>query len=205
LNIPYNKSKNIPAKDPEDENPLGSSYVGFQPDLRSIYICGMIDDKMAMKFHQYIQQLERIDAGKNIKLFINSSGGFVNDAMYMIDVMQASPCPIATIACGVAMSAACMILAAGDEGKRYAFPHCTLMLHEISTSMDGKFADLRVLQRDVERSMETWINMLNEFTGKSKPSLKKLLNPDLYLTPAEAIRFGSRGLIDGIWPPEEEI
>lgn len=191
-------------KDAPDEDKATLSTISFLPEMRSIFIYGTIDQRMATYFHQYIMQLERIDVGNPIRLFINSTGGYVNDCFYMLDVMRACECPIMTIVCGYAMSCACMLAAAGDKGMRYAMPHAVLMIHEIATTIVGKTTDIKVLSKDLERAEETWVELISEFTGKNKGSIRKVLNPDLYFSPIEAMKWGPKGLIDGIWAPEEE-
>lgn len=92
---------------------------------------------------------------KPIKIFINSFGGSVYDCWSLIDIIEHSTTPIYTYVTGKAMSCGFLIFLAGH--KRFATEHATLLCHDVSWSMSGKYEivknnvdELHRLKKDIE-------------------------------------------------------
>ena len=188
-------------KEEENEDP---GFIDVNMEMSNIYIWGTIDHNMAMSF---LNILHRLDYGgphdTPITIYIHSTGGFMISSLIMVHAMRTCRRPIRTIACGYAMSAACLISAAGDLGERYAFPDALYMLHEPSTTVEGTLAVIKEMQEDVKEHNNRLIDLLHEFTGKTKAGIKKDIAKDYYVSASKAIKYGKHGLVDGIWPKEE--
>jgi ATP-dependent Clp protease protease subunit len=92
---------------------------------------------------------EQMDAAqttgqKVIPVVIDSPGGGVMALMRMIDTIQNSKIPVATIAMGKAMSCGAVLFMAGAEGMRYAGKNTTFLIHDISSITGGKLTEMEV-------------------------------------------------------------
>ena len=138
---------------------------------------------------------ENITCGPNVKtltLYINSTGGSLNDSLALIDMMRASKCPIAIIGVGSICSAAFMIFSSGYKGKRYIAKNTSIMCHQYSDGIEGKHHDIKSRFKEIELTNARMINILKENTGLDTRTIKsKLLNAtDVWLTAEELIELG---------------
>lgn len=108
---------------------------------RRIFLFGDIDEKSADHVIKGIYSLSKRKTP--LTLIINSDGGDIFQALAIYDIMKMSNCPIYTVGVGQIMSAAVLILAAGN--KRYIGRHTNFMTHDISLSdyPDTKLATFR--------------------------------------------------------------
>ena len=139
-----------------------------------------------------------------INIFINSPGGYVTDALGIVDVMKAIKSPINTIVLGRAASAASLIATCG--GKRYISANSEVMIHEAAMqgfgyidTRDEKFA--KALKRLDEMNARV-NNIYAKQTGKSFEEISKVMGTkdDIFMTAEQAIAFG---LADTILTEEE--
>lgn len=138
---------------------------------------------------------ENITCGVNIRpltLYINSTGGSLNDSLGLIDMMRVSKCPIVTIGVGSICSAAFMIFSSGQKGKRFIAKNTSIMCHQYSDGIEGKHHDIKSRFKEVELMNTRMINILKENTGLDTRTIKsKLLNAtDVWLTAEELIELG---------------
>ena len=163
-----------------------------------IYVPGAIDEEMANKVTQAILLINAADSTRQINLYINSPGGSVFETLAIYDVMRIVTNPVATYCIGTALSAAAVLLASGDKGKRYATPHSRILLHQVwRSSLGGRTEDIKVaakLQESLEHSL---IEILAEHTGQDKDKIKKDMTFDFWLTSQEALEYG---IVDEIIP-----
>ena len=129
---------------------------------------------------------------KTLTLYINSTGGSLNDSLGLIDIMRASKCPIATRGIGSICSAAFMIFSSGYKGKRYIAKNTSIMCHQYSDGIEGKHHDIKSRFKEVELTNARMINVLKENTELDTRTIKsKLLNAtDVWLTAEELVELG---------------
>lgn len=139
--------------------------------------------------------LESVDPVKPIQLYINSPGGHVEQCLSLIDIMEYISCPIYTIGSGLVASAAAVILACGD--KRFATHHCRIMIHQVSSSFQGKFNDLLVEMKEVQKATDVLVEILSQKTGKTKEQILKDIEKDKFFSAEEAKEYG---LITNVLP-----
>ena len=84
-----------------------------------------------------------------ITLIISSPGGDVISGLAVYDVMQQLSNPIATVCLGSAASMAAVLLAAGTPGRRAAYPHSEIMIHQVLAAHTGN--SLEWIQKDTDR------------------------------------------------------
>src|SRR5690606_27582615 len=115
----------------EKPNPMGlmakkSEELFFKN--RSVYLWGPVDDKSAKDVVNRLLMLEADKPNKEIKFYINSPGGVVTSGMVIYDIMKMIKSPVSTYCMGLAASMGSILLAAGEKGKRFVFPHGEVMI-----------------------------------------------------------------------------
>lgn len=108
---------------------------------RIIFIDSVITANLA---NEIIAQLLILDADSNkpINIYINSPGGSVSNGLAIYDVAMNIKSPIRTICVGIAASMAAILMLMGKE--RCALKHSKIMMHEVSSEVEGKTKDIEV-------------------------------------------------------------
>jgi ATP-dependent Clp protease protease subunit len=158
---------------------------------RIIFLGTPIDDGVANLIMAQLLHLEGEDAEKDINLYINSPGGSTTSLMAIYDTMEFVKPDIATYCMGQAASAAAVLLAAGQPGKRFALPHSRIMIHQPHISgLEGQATDIEIHAREIIR-IKTEINeLLAGHTDKSVEDIKADTERDFWMTAAEALEYG---------------
>ena len=194
--------KELEGSETENQSSADSDILQKLLENRTIFLFEYIDKPVSTKICSYLLFLDNKDKKKEIKLFINSSGGDMECFFAIYDMMQFISAPIKTICIGEASSSAAELLAAGTPGKRCAMPNAQIMIHgvqmpEISGSKD-----------DVEREVARYnllndrsIKMFAENTGKSIKQITNDIVRDKYLTAEQALEYG---IIDKILLPKKK-
>lgn len=133
-----------------------------------------------------------------INLLITSPGGDMDAAIGLINTMRGSKIPIRTIALGRAASAALCILMAGEH--RVVTPWTNLMSHQFSSAMEGTYTDLKTAADEFNKYYKKMVDMYATFTKQPKKTIEsELLNhTDVFLTPADAIKYGIVDMVCGL-------
>lgn len=157
---------------------------------RIIFIRDTFDKEMATAVVAQLLYLSSSSKDEDITLYINSPGGEIS-AMYMIyDTMEHIQNNIVTIGMGIVASAGSFILAAGTRGKRFVLPNTELLIHELSTGMQGKYNDVK---NEFEHSKKLYDKMAKhyvDFTGQSLKKIRKDMTIDFYMSAEEAKDYG---------------
>jgi len=157
---------------------------------RIIFLGTDLDEHTASIVIAQMLFLENENPKKDIKLYINSPGGSVYDALAVYDTMKHIKCDIETVGIGVQASAAAFILSSGTKGKRYLLPHATVMIHQPSAGTKGKVTDMEI---DLKEGLRLK-NMLNEIlaknTGKKLKTVKEDAERDYWMSANEAKEYG---------------
>ena len=157
---------------------------------RVVFINGKFNDEMANDVVAQLLYLSSSSNDEDITLYINSPGGNVS-SMYMIyDTMVHIPNDVATIGMGAVSSAGTFILTAGKHGKRYALENCSLMIHELSSGIDGKYHEMKNRFEHTQLLYDKMANHYAEFTGQKLSKIKKDMKKDYYMTAEEALEYG---------------
>jgi len=132
-----------------------------------------------------------------ITIIIDSPGGSIQAGFQLIDVMEASPCVIRTIALGSACSMGAVILAAGTPGHRAISARSKVMIHEplISGGVGGSTSQIESIANNLKERRETINKMLCKYTRQSMKVMKKATSFDHWYDANEALEFG---LVDTI-------
>ncbi|MGZ6976158.1 MAG: ATP-dependent Clp protease proteolytic subunit, partial [Acidimicrobiia bacterium] len=107
-----------------------TSLLGKLLKERIILLGTPIDEHVANLIMAQLLHLESEDPDKDISLYINSPGGEITGLFAIYDTMKFIKPSVQTICIGQAASAAAVILAAGEQGKRFILPHARVLIHQ---------------------------------------------------------------------------
>jgi ATP-dependent Clp protease protease subunit len=134
--------------------------------------------------------LESEDAKKDIKLYINSPGGSVYDALAIYDTMQFVKCDIETVGIGVQASAAAFLLSSGTKGKRFLLNNSTVMVHQPSSGTRGKVTDQEIDLRESLRIKRLLEEIMAKNTGQKVSQIHDDMERDRWMTAEDAKKYG---------------
>ncbi|PYQ82738.1 MAG: hypothetical protein DMG03_16650 [Acidobacteria bacterium] len=100
--------------------------------LRDVYLIGDIEKDTARQAIERLRDLAN-DNNRPITLYINSAGGNVTDGLAIHDAVRhivSRGIEVTIIVQGMAYSMGSIVLQAASDGRRLAFPHSWIMIHE---------------------------------------------------------------------------
>ncbi len=133
---------------------------------RIIFIGTEINDQVANVVIAQLLFLQTEDPDKDIHIYINSPGGMVSSGLAIYDTMQYVKPDIATYCIGQASSMACVLLAAGTKGKRFALPHSRVMIHQPIGGFYGQATDVEIHAREILKMKDLLNHILSKHTGQ---------------------------------------
>ncbi|RID60538.1 hypothetical protein BRARA_F03688 [Brassica rapa] len=172
-----------------------SDVMGLLLRERIVFLGSSIDDFVADAIMSQLLLLDAKDPKKDIKLFINSSGGSLSATMAIYDVVQLVRADVSTIALGIAASTASIILGAGTKGKRFAMPNTRIMIHQPLGGASGQAIDVEIQAKEVMHNKNNVTSIIAGCTSRSFEQVLKDIDRDRYMSPIEAVEYG---LIDGV-------
>ena len=160
-----------------------------------MFVGEAIDDTVANLVVAQLLHLEAEDPDKDIQMYVNSPGGVVYAGLAIYDTMRFIKPDVATICCGIAMSAGSLILAGGAAGKRSSLPNSRILIHQPSGGFQGQATDIQIHAKEALELRERLEEIYAEHTGKSKEQVSLDLERDRFFTPEQAKEYG---LIDRV-------
>jgi len=157
---------------------------------RIIFLGTPVDEHTANLIVAQLLFLEAEDPKKDIKLYINSPGGSVYDALAIYDTMQFVKCDIETVGIGVQASAAAILLSSGTKGKRHLLKNSTVMIHQPSSGTHGKVTDQEIDLRESLRVKNLIEEIMVKNTGQKKAKIHEDMERDRWMTAEEAQKYG---------------
>jgi ATP-dependent Clp protease protease subunit len=151
------------------------------------------DEEAAQKFCSDMAKAQ--NTGQPVvPVIIDSYGGQVYSLMRMIDAINSSTIPVATIVEGKAMSCGVVLASHGTKGHRYVSPNATLMVHDVSSGAFGKNSEIQSSAEETQRLNKKIYKILADNTGRSPKWFHKKINKmgraDWFVTPEEAKDLG---------------
>lgn len=168
----------------------------FLEQLGFIYLFGEIDETKSLDI---IKSLHRAMTADNdvMHIYINSQGGSVVDAISIYELIRiiATMRDVITIGCGEIMSAATIILQAGNQ--RLMTKNSIFMMHEMSFDLEGTISQHQDARIGTEMMESIFFDILfSRCPDKKKRTLRKKIDrKETYLTSDQCKRYS---LIDGI-------
>jgi ATP-dependent Clp protease, protease subunit len=163
---------------------------------RIIFLGVPIDDDIANVVIAQMLFLESEDPDKDINIYINSPGGSVTAGLAIYDTMQYVKPQISTICMGQAASMAATLLAAGAKGKRFSLPHARIMIHQVSSGVQGQATDIEIHAKEILRLKQRLNEILAKHTGASLDRVSRDTERDYFMGPGEAKEYG---IIDEVY------
>jgi ATP-dependent Clp protease protease subunit len=157
---------------------------------RIVFLGGAIDDDVANLVIAQLLFLESEDPKKDISLYINSPGGSVTAGLAILDTMNYVKPNVATVCVGIAASAAAVILAAGQKGKRHSLPNAEVMIHQPWGGAQGQAADIEITAKHIIATREKLNKILAKSTGQSLEKVAKDVDRDYFMSADEAKKYG---------------
>ncbi len=157
---------------------------------RIIFIGTAIDDHVANVVVAQLLFLQMEDPKKDIKVYINTLGGYINSGLAIYDTMKYLGCQIATYCIGQAASLGALILTAGTPGKRYALPNSRIMIHQPVGGVGGTSADVARQAKEMLVLKENLNKILAECTGQNLARIIEDSDRDFYMSADEAKEYG---------------
>lgn len=178
-------------KEKKDEfNPFKAAEEHFAKG-RKIFLWGGVDDESAEKIVKRLLWLDSQNQ-EDITLFINSPGGVISSGLAIYDAMQAIASDVVTVCCGQAASMGAVLLTAGAKGKRYAWPHARIMIHQplIHGEIIAPATDIQIQAEEMLRIRKVLNEVLAKHSGKSIEQIEKDTDRDNFMTADEAVAYG---------------
>ena len=157
---------------------------------RVIFLQGEIFDGNANELVMKLLYLQSENRRKDIHFYINSPGGSVTATLAIYDTMQMISCPVATYCVGLAASGGAVLLAGGEQSKRFALQHAKVMIHQPHGGVGGQVSDIEIQANEILRTRTALNEIMAEHTGKSVDQIAAACNRDYYMSALEAKEFG---------------
>src|ERR671937_3005812 len=167
--------------------------------LRDVYLIGDIDKDTAKLVIERLRELAN-DSRKPISLYINSAGGNVTDGLAIHDAIRhlvSIGVEITIVVQGMAYSMGSVVLQAASPGRRLAFPHSWIMIHEPAkwAGWQSTTAAAQHLGR-LKQMQDQIYKILSVRSGKPlRQIIKDTKRTDFYLDAQNALDYG---LIDAV-------
>jgi ATP-dependent Clp protease, protease subunit len=167
--------------------------------LRDVYLIGDIEKDTARACIERLRELAN-ENNRPITLFINSAGGNVTDGLAIHDAVRhiiSRGIEITIIVQGMAYSMGSVVLQAASDGRRLAFPHSWIMIHEPAkwAGWQSTSAAAQHLER-LKQMQDQIYKILSLRSGKPlRQIIRDTKRTDFYLDAQNALDYG---LIDSI-------
>jgi ATP-dependent Clp protease protease subunit len=181
----------------ELEKLLGDHEINkkFMED-RTIFLWDQVDDESA---RDIVKRLLYLDSQNHddITILINSPGGSVNDGLAIYDAMQNIKSDVRTVCMGMAASMGALLLTAGTKGKRSAWEHSRVMIHQpmIGGQIIAPASGLKIQAEEMVRTKKLLNDILVRHTGQPLEKIEKDTDRDYFMSPQEAMEYG---MIDSV-------
>ncbi|GAB5398794.1 MAG: ATP-dependent Clp endopeptidase proteolytic subunit ClpP [Aureisphaera sp.] len=161
---------------------------------RKVFLWGMVDDDTAKHVVDRLLYLDSL-SNEEIKLYINSPGGYVTSGFSMYDTIKAVKSPVSTICTGLAASMGSILLSAGEKGRRFIQPHARVMIHQPSGGARGPASDIEITAQEIIKTKELSAQILADNCGQTFNKVMKDFNRDHWMGAEESVEYG---IVDGV-------
>lgn len=167
--------------------------------LRDVYLVGDIDKDTARASIQRLRELAA-DSSKPITIYLNTPGGNVTDGLALHDVVRqlvTQGLQTTIVVQGMAYSMGSVVLQAASPGRRLAYTHSWIMIHEPAKWAGWQSTTAAAHHLDRLKQMQNQIyRILADRSGKPlKQIIRDTKRNDFYLDAARAREYG---LVDDV-------
>jgi ATP-dependent Clp protease, protease subunit len=181
---------------PDFLSSMRSAIVGAEMEeqflaRREIFLWGEVCDESAEEIVKKILFLDGAGDG-DITLYINSPGGVISSGLAIYDAMCRAKSDLSTVVMGQAASMGAVLLCAGAKGKRVAWEHARVLIHQplISGNMYGPASDIQIQAEEMLRTRENLNKILADHTGQTLTKITEDTDRDYFMSADEAKDYG---------------
>jgi ATP-dependent Clp protease protease subunit len=157
---------------------------------RRVMLTGAIDGPLAERVCAQLLVIEAEQPDEPITLYLHSPGGEVDAGFAIYDTMQSLRCEVATVCVGFAASMAQFLLCGGAPGKRYAYAHSRILMHQPLGSVQGYAVDIAIQAEQFTIMRRLMAELTAQHTGQDVDRILADGERDRWFTPAEALDYG---------------
>jgi ATP-dependent Clp protease protease subunit len=144
--------------------------------------------------------LAREDPDKDITMYINSPGGYVNAGLAIYDTMQLIQPDVSTTCVGMAASMGAVLLCGGAKNKRFSLPNSTIMIHQAAGGFEGTAADIEIRAREILRLQQRIKEIIAFHSGQDMDRVARDMDRDFFMSAEMAKEYRIVDEIVGITP-----
>jgi ATP-dependent Clp protease protease subunit len=158
---------------------------------RRVFLNGEINRTLADDVVSQLLYLQE-ESEEPISIYINSGGGEVNAGLYIYDVLQSLTVPVYIYCTGIAASMAAVILAGGQQGRRFILPHSKTMIHEplLAGGVGGSATSIKNISESILETRNITNGILAKHTGKTQEEINDATSFDNYMNAENTVAFG---------------
>ena len=157
---------------------------------RRVMLTGPIDGPLAERVCAQLLVIEAERPDEPVSLYLHSPGGEVDAGFAIYDTMQALRCEVSTVCVGFAASMAQFLLCGGAPGKRYAYAHSRILMHQPLGSVQGYAVDIAIQAEQFTIMRHLMAELTAQHTGQTVERVLADGERDRWFTPAEALDYG---------------
>ena len=167
---------------------------------RIIFLGTAIDDDVANIIQAQLLFLESVDSERDILIYLNTPGGYVNAGLGIYDTMQYIRPDVGTICTGLAASMGSVLLCAGAKKQRSALEHSKVKIHQPLGGAEGQASDIEIAAREILKTKQELYSIISKHSGQPIEKIEKDGDRDHWLSAQEALEYG---MIDEILHPKK--
>jgi len=162
---------------------------------RVVFLVGPVEDQVANLIVAQLLFLESENPDKDIHLYINSPGGSVTAGLAIYDTIQFVKPAVSTMCVGQAASMGALLLAGGEDGKRFCLPHSRVMIHQPLGGFQGQATDIDIHAREILSVRDRLNEILAKHTGRPVEKVAVETDRDNFMSAEDAKEYG---IIDAV-------
>nr|YP_009435854.1 ATP-dependent protease proteolytic subunit [Monopsis flava]ATG25945.1 ATP-dependent protease proteolytic subunit [Monopsis flava] len=213
----FNYHPDFHPEDAPDNKEKWIDLVEYLQDNRTLFLFQELKNEVTNQIIGLMLYLD-FEEEATIRLYINSPGGSILNALALQNSIWSLSSPIQTLGIGRVASMAAVVLASGDKKRRVAFPSTRIMVHiprpkkkphkkkkqkEKPNPRDKYYAAEAVISNAIHQDKLTLrlATFFSHVSGRSVDRIFEELSQDVFMSAEEAKDFG---LIDRIVEPKPE-
>jgi ATP-dependent Clp protease protease subunit len=167
---------------------------------RIVFLGTGVDDMVANLIIAQLLYLAREDPDRDIMMYINSPGGYVNAGLAIYDTMQLIQPDVSTTCVGMAASMGAVLMTGGASGKRFTLPNSTIMIHQAAGGFEGTAADIEIRAREILRLQQRIKEILAYHSNQDMERIARDMDRDFFMSAEAAKEYGLVDEIIGTTP-----
>ena len=157
---------------------------------RVVFLVGPVNELTANLIVAQLLFLESENPDKDIFFYINSPGGSVSAGLAVYDTMQFIKPDVSTLCVGQAASMGALLLAAGDQDKRFCLPNSRVMIHQPMGGFQGQATDIEIHAKEILYLRARLNEIMAKHTGKPIDVIAHDTERDFFMGAQEAVKYG---------------